>query len=132
MFELGRVDIYTETSMMSSHLALTQSGHLESLFNMFSYLKKHQNSEIIFDPNVPDVDMADFQREDWGISIYGDVKEEMPKILSFAESGTGNMPEPRDQGFKMKLYVDCDLGGDCVTRRPRTGFSIFLNGSPMY
>ena len=60
MFELGRVDIYTETSMMSSHLALTQSGHLESLFNMFYYLKMHQNSEMLFGTTDLDVDMSDF------------------------------------------------------------------------
>ena len=42
------------------------------------------------------------------------------------------MPEPRVQGFTMTVYVDCDIGGDCVTRIPRTGFSIFLNGAPIY
>ena len=42
---------------------------------MFSYLKKHQNSEMMFNPTEPDVDMADFQREEWVISIYGNVKE---------------------------------------------------------
>ena len=53
-------------------------------------------------------------------------------IVLFAESGTGNMPEPCGQGFKMTVYVECDIGGDCVTRISRTVFSIFLNGSPIY
>ena len=35
--ELGRVDILLETSMMSTHLALPQQGHLEQLYHMFGY-----------------------------------------------------------------------------------------------
>ena len=84
MVELGRVDICTEISMMSYHLALPQCGHLARLFHMFSYLKGHQNSEMMFDPTAPDVEMDEFQREDWGLSIYGDVNEEMTPIVSFS------------------------------------------------
>ena len=71
MVELGRVDICTKTSMMSYHLAFPRRGNLESLFYMFSYLKNHQNSEMLFDPTDPDFDMSDYQRENWGISTYG-------------------------------------------------------------
>ena len=39
MAELGRFDICTETSIMSSHLALPRRGNLERLFHMLSYLK---------------------------------------------------------------------------------------------
>ena len=78
MAELERVDIFTDTSMISSHIVLTQCGHLERLFHMSSYLKKHQNSYMLFDPTETDVDMADFQHEYWGLSIYGNFKEEMP------------------------------------------------------
>ena len=74
MVELGRVDICTEVSTMSSHLALTRKGHLEAVFHMFDYLKKHHNSEMVFDPSEPEIDMADFPHEDWSLSIYGDVK----------------------------------------------------------
>ena len=98
---------------------------------MLSYLKKHQNSDILFDPTDPDVDMTNFQNEDWGLSIYGNVKQEMPPIVSFSELGTGNMPDPRGQGFAITVYVDCDIGGDFVTCRSRTGFVIFLSGSPI-
>ena len=73
--ELGRVDICTETSMISYHLALLRNGHLESSFHMLFYLKKHHNSGMMFDPTEPGVYMADFQCECWGLSIYGDVKE---------------------------------------------------------
>ena len=78
MVELGRVDICTEVSMMSSHLALPRKGHLEALFHVFAYLKTHHNSEMVFDPSEPEVDMAMFPREDWSLSIYGDAIEELP------------------------------------------------------
>ena len=42
------------------------------------------------------------------------------------------MHEPHGQGFTITVYVDCDLGGDCVACRSRTGFSIFLKGAPIY
>ena len=73
-----------------------------------------------------------FPREDWSLSIYGDAAEELPPQKPFEESGPADMPEPRGQSFTMTVYVDCDLGGDCVTRRSRTGFAVFLNGVPLY
>ena len=36
MVELGRVDICTEVSMVSSHLALPRKGHLEALMHLFA------------------------------------------------------------------------------------------------
>ena len=99
---------------------------------MFAYLKKHHNSEMVVDPSEPDVDMNDFPREDWSLSIYGNVSEELPKSKPFEDSGPGDMPEPRGQGFRMRVYVDCDLGGELVTRRSRTGFAVFLNNAPIY
>ena len=61
--------------MMSYHIALQRIGHLKSLFHMFSYLNNNQNSEMLFDTTVPDFDMYDFQRVDWGLITYVDVKE---------------------------------------------------------
>ena len=50
----------------------------------------------------------------------------------FEESGPAEMPEPRGKAFRIVVYVDCDLGGDCVTRRSRTRFAVFLNSAPLY
>ena len=70
MVELGRVDIFTEVSMMLSHIALPRKGHLEAVFHMFVYLKIHHNSEMVFDPSEPEIDMADFLREDWSLGVH--------------------------------------------------------------
>ena len=118
MVELGRVDICVEVSLMSSHMALPRTGHLEQLFHIFGYLKIHHNSEMVFDPSEPEVDRSLFERQDWSSTVYGnDLKEELP----------GNMPQPRGQGFTMSAYVDSDHAGDTMTRRSRTGFLVFLN-----
>ena len=87
---------------------------------------------MVFDPSEPENNMADFPGEDWSLSIYGDVKEDMTPTCSFSESGPAYMPAPRGLGFIMTVYVDCDMGGDCVTCRSRTGFAVFLNGAPIY
>ena len=58
--ELGRVDISLEVSMLSSHLALPHEGHLEQVFQIFGYLKKYHNTELVYDPSNPEIDPAQF------------------------------------------------------------------------
>ena len=73
--EIGRIDITSEISMLSSHLVLPRKGHLEEVFHVFSYLNKHMNSEIIFDPTTPEVDMDIFQKQYWSLSFYSSTGE---------------------------------------------------------
>ena len=126
MVELGRADICVEVSMMSSHLALPRVGHLEQLFHIFAYLKKHSNTEMVFDPSLVEFDRSEFPAKDWSKSVYtqdgAELKEQVPP----------NMPKPRGAGFTMRVFVDSDHAGDAVTRRSRSGFIVFLNGSPIY
>ena len=124
--ELGRADLSTEVSMMSSHLALPREGHLKEVLHIFAHLKKHHNAEIVFDPSVPEIDLNLFPREDWGFSIYGSdgesPKEELPQ----------DMPTPLGKHFTIRVFVDADHAGECLTRRSRTGFIVFLNNAPIY
>ena len=60
MVELGRIDITCEVSMMSSHMALLQVGHLEQLFHLFAYLKRSHNTEIVFDPSDMEIRLDGF------------------------------------------------------------------------
>ena len=132
MVDLGRVDICTKVSMLLSHRVLTRKGHLDALFYIFAYLKTHHNSEMVFDPSEPEIDMIAFPREDWSMSIYGDISEELPPTKPFEESGPVDAREPRGRGFCIVVYVYCNLGGYCVTRRSRTGFAVFINGAPFH
>ena len=85
MVELGRVDITTEVSMVSSCLALPREGHLQALFHLFRYLELKHNALLAFDPSEPDFDMNNFVREDWSNTIYanerGELKEDVPTNL---------------------------------------------------
>ena len=122
--ELGRVDICLEVSMMSSHLALPREGHLRSVLQIFAYLKKYHNAEMVFDPSDPVVDYLAYEAKDWTSSEFGHVQgiEEIPS----------NTPEPRGMGFTMIAKVDADHGGDMITRKSRTGFIVYLNCSPIH
>ena len=121
--ELGRVDICCEVSMLSSSLALPREGHLEQVYHIFAYLKKYHNAEMVFDPSDPGVEYALFPKQDWSNTEFDqDEKEEIPQ----------DMPETRGRGFVIRAYVDADHAGDCLTRRSRTGFLVYLNSAPVY
>ena len=116
MVELGRVDINTEVSMLSSQLAMPREGHLEALLHIFAFLKAKHNSRLALDPTYPDIDYSVFKQCDWK-EFYGDAKEAIPS----------DAPEPRGKEVDLRLYVDSDHAGDKQTRRSRTGFFIFMN-----
>jgi hypothetical protein len=48
MVELGRIDIATEVSLLSSHLVHPHKGHLETALQMMSYLQHKHNTQLIF------------------------------------------------------------------------------------
>lgn len=124
MVELGRVDICLEVSLLSSHLALPWSGHMEQAMHIFAYLKGHHNAELVLDPSDPVIDESAFALRDWTTSEFGHIqgKEELP----------GNQPEPRGLGFTIHSKVDADLAADTVTRRSRTGFLVWINCALVY
>ena len=63
--ELGRLDICLEVLLLSSHLALPREGHFKQVLQVFSYLRKYHNTELIYDPSNPIIDEGQFQRSDW-------------------------------------------------------------------
>jgi hypothetical protein len=56
VIELGCVEINTEVSMLSTHLALPCEGHLVGALHIFAYLDKKLNARMMFDPTYPVVD----------------------------------------------------------------------------
>jgi len=60
MVELGHIDIYMEVSMLASHNVLPREGHLEAVYHIFAYLKKHENLKVVFDDAVPEIDERKF------------------------------------------------------------------------
>ena len=110
--------------MMSSHLAIPREGHLDQVFQIFAYMKKYHNTEMVYNPSDPVIYEASFELKDWKSSEFGHTqgKEELPT----------NMPQPHGQGFFLRAKVDADHAADNVTRRSSTGFIICLNSAPIY
>ena len=117
--ELGRVDILHEVSIMSQYNACPRVGHLEKVFEIFSFLSKHSRSRIVFDPTPIDIHRTAIEYE-WK-EFYRDAKEAIPL----------NAPAPRGKPVQMTCFVDADHAGNKVTRRSHTGFVIFLNNAPI-
>ena len=116
VIELGRIDIATEISLLSSYLAMPREGHLDAAINVMAYLKLHHNSRLVLDPTYPTIVRSDFKVCDWR-EFYGDIKEAIPP----------NAPEPLGKDVDLRMFVDSDHAGDKTTRRSRTGFLIYLN-----
>jgi hypothetical protein len=65
VIELGHLNIFVIVSQLSQHQArLPQHGHLEALYHVIAYLKKHVNgAQIVFDSKTPIIDeRVQFQR----------------------------------------------------------------------
>jgi hypothetical protein len=118
--ELGRIDIITETSMVSTYLCSPLEGHLEAVFHVVAYLGLHHNARFVFDPTYPTVDIGIFITTDWK-AMYGDVKEMIPS----------DAPSPRGKEVDFLLFVESAHAGEQFTRRSRTGFVIYLNMAPI-
>ena len=101
--ELGRLDIFVELSQLSRHQALPRRGHLEAIYYIFAYLKKHENgARIVFDPKTPVINERVFDsKADWR-DFYGDVTEEMPP----------NMPEANGKSLVISCFVDANHAGN--------------------
>jgi hypothetical protein len=99
--ELGRIDIITEVSMLSTHLFVPREGHMEAVFHVYVYLGLHHNVRVVFDPTYPSVDMVTFIKTDWK-SKYGDVKEMIHSYDYF----------PHGKEVYLCLFVESDHAGD--------------------
>ena len=61
MVEIGWIDIATEVSLLSSHLAYPRGGHLQADFHVMAYLKQKHKSRLVFDPTYNRTDESIFK-----------------------------------------------------------------------
>jgi len=118
--ELGRLDIYIDVTLLSSFMAQPRIGHMEQVLHIFSYLKCHLQSNIVFDPNEIIWDEDQFKKYDWKDFYHG-----------AAEAIPPNAPNPRGSSVQMNVFCDSDHAGNKITRRSHTGILIFLNSAPI-
>ena len=105
--------------MMLSHLALFCEGHLDQVLQIFGYLKKYHNTELVYDPSDPTINHAEFERSYWASLEFGHIngKEQLPP----------EMPEPHGVGFTICAKVNADHASDTLTRHLRTSFLVYIN-----
>jgi hypothetical protein len=121
--ELGRVDLYLETATLSQYLAAPREGHLEAVYHIFAYLKKHNKMALVFDPKSVTLDESGFANvptKAWH-EFYGDVVEELPP----------RCPKPLGRAVDITCFVDADHAGNVITRRSHTGILIFVQNAPI-
>jgi hypothetical protein len=116
--ELGRIDIATEVSILSSYMAAPREGHLSAIMHVFSWLKSHDRSKVVLDPSY--VEHIEEPQPDW-LDFYAGATEVLPP----------DQPEPLGNAVQMTMFVDSDHAEDKVTRRSRIGILIFLNHAPV-
>lgn len=76
--ELGQIDMYTDVSLLSQHLALPWVGHLEVLYCINAYLHKHEKLSIIFDPRIRSQLHQQQEQNPIGHCFYDNREEELP------------------------------------------------------
>jgi hypothetical protein len=118
--ELGRIDIYINVALLSSFQAQPRVGHLQQVLHIFAYLKCHEQSHLVFDPNMVDWDESKFEKHDWS-DFYRDAREAKP----------ANAPTTRGVPVQINVFMDADHAGNKVTRRSHTGILIYLNCAPI-
>ena len=118
--ELGHIDILHEVCKLSSYNAQPREGHLEAIYQVFVYLKKHENSRIVFDRDHVIVPDTMFNEADWN-DFYPDAEEMLPP----------NMILPLGEGVEINCFVDADHAGNVAIRRSHTGIIIFINNAPI-
>jgi hypothetical protein len=93
IIEMGRLDITTEVSMLTEHLAAPREGHLTTVLHVFAYLKNKHNARLIHDPSYPQNETSDFKKDkDWK-AFYGEVKKAIPP----------NDPPPRGRSVMIRI-----------------------------
>ena len=126
--EIGRIDILTETLLLSTYLSCPRVGHLHQALHVFKYLKDHKCSKCVFDPTYVDINDDHLPKEERSATKAKYMKELYPDAV---EDKPNNAPPPKVKRVQITCFVDANHGGDQVTRRSQTGILIYVNKAPI-
>ena len=65
MIEFERIDIITEVSLLSSHVAFLREEHLEAAIHVMAHVGQRYNSRLVCDPLYPEIDHSVIKECDW-------------------------------------------------------------------
>jgi hypothetical protein len=114
---LGRFDIQTAVVTMSRFRVAPRKGHFDRLKRMYGYIKKFATGAIRIRVEQPNLDVLPSQDFDWCYSVYGNMKEVLPKDL----------PRPLGREVMTITYTDANLYHDILTGLSVTGILRLFN-----
>lgn len=125
--EIGRVDILTETSLLSTYLCSPRSGHLQQVLHVFKYLWDNKRFKCVFDPRYIDIndnhlppEKQAFNRATYMSELYPDAIDDKPK----------NKPWPRGRKVQITCFVDAEHAGKTLQEGPGQVL-IYVNRAPI-
>ena len=89
---------------------------MDQAFHIFAYLKRYNNSTLVFDDIVPVFDDSEFTKCDWS-EFYPGASEPVPP----------KAPELRGESITILCFVDADHSGCRVTILSHTEVLIFIH-----
>jgi len=95
--KLGRIDIFIGITLLSGHMVQPRIGHMNEVLHIFSYLKCHENSNLVFDLQPKYWDESQLAKFDWS-EFYCDAKESL----------LPNAPSPHGHALQMNVFADAD------------------------
>ncbi|KAL7534700.1 hypothetical protein ACHAWF_008244 [Thalassiosira exigua] len=107
MIELGQIDIATEVSLLSFHLAYPHRGHMKAALHVMSYLKGRHDSRLALDHSCPTIDKSKFNSDAYWTAFYGNVTN---------KAVPSNAPEPRGKEVDIYMMFESDHAGDKSTK----------------
>ena len=130
MWELVRVDILHDITLLSQYMAPPRMRHLLQALNIFKYVKTHdRRSWLFFDPIIYDLEWMPF-----GDEIHPEERSVLMRKfynVSLGEKISHSMPEARGNPVDINIFVDAGHAGKKITRHSHTVIIIFLNMAPI-
>ena len=121
LVSLGRFDVATAVMTMSRFRSNPRIGHLERLQRIYGYVRNFRHAAIRIRCQTPDYSELKTPDVSWMNTIYGKVKEEIPK----------DVPDPLGKVVRSSTWVDANLFHDHVTGRAAMGVLHSLNQTPV-
>ena len=117
---IGRMDVATAVMSMGSFRVAPREGHLQRLRRIYGYLARMKHGTIRYRTDQPDYSQIEVQDFDWKQSVYGNVREMIPK----------DAPRALGKPVTQTTYVDANLLHNLATGHSVTGVLHLLNQTP--
>ena len=113
-------DILTHVMSMARFRLSPKIGHLERMMRLYGYLVKTKHFAIRYRTKEHDYSPLPRKEYKWTKTVYGNVKEEIPK----------DIPKPLGKRIISTTFLDANLLHDIVTGKTVTAVLHFVNTTP--